>query len=550
MATYATFPGVDIRKADLILTTGVLPSACHVTAVARDYPQTTGNLTIGEEGGVSFTLYDCAVENIPTTEQKPWRGQRMHMVIRDRRWKWQHKQLNGRYNVPCPDGTIEEDTKATYKDLIELALEEMGEDQPVVELPESPPEAPYVNWESASATSELSWLLDRIGCVLSLGLDNIVRVSPIGVGPEYPPNGKERIPPFNQSTSDKPYEISVKYAPTVFNMRLKLEAVGLSRCPGRDGDEDNEVQVLPIEELEYAPTWLEEVPDWFNGITDSIDRRLACRSVYRWYRITSLDDGSKQLPTGETIDSIFDVLPLRKPLLRDKYNTSDKGEHLFARPRVHGYFFYGDMTGINAGDTLANSTREFVEYEGDFDIDYDRGIVMFPRPVFEVDENGYHIPAELYLTCTFHARLDDQRGRIAYSHTETTGLTDDETAGTFQVEQLDMSRQVIQKYEYENRESFSDNVGELDDIGEGIVGASLHQLSWPYQAYVEWDGIVLYSPCGTIPSMRWLLGAGPAKTYGAAGQVPGVLVPSRKESRIREDAGTKPGTYVRMAGEI
>lgn len=514
----ATFPGLKLTRVDFLFTHGISPSTAVVYAIAEPEvpPVAVGDLMFLQDGVPIMTFKDCAVDQSTTTPPITKRGYRMRRTIVDRRWKWKYCLISGRYNARYPDGVLRDDTEVTYKELLEIVLKALGETSYDIDLPEPDLEAPSVDWYRQRADLQLAWLCDRIGCLVVLGLDNRILIVPNGKGPIYPANGLELEPFIDTTPSSQPKEVVATFAPTRFQMKVHLEAVGL--------DTDGSVQ--PIADLSYSPDdWTTEIPGIFGGVADDEDRQRARDTVYRWYRVKEFAGGSLDLPVEEyTISEIDDILPLLPGLVVATENYYPQ------RPILEGYFFNSDLKGINEEEA------GYARWDDAFVIDYQHGIVKLPYPVVYLEEDGSQTEADLYLTCAFQAREEPTAG--FWEHEYAYELQPGATAGygCVQVEQPDMFRYVVQEYNEADPSTVSDNIADMDAHGEKLAKSyARHWLAVP-QMSMQWNGIVVYPVGGNVHQMRWTVGGGPAMTWGGKNLEYRAMSPSYSERKLRHEA--------------
>ncbi|NLX55075.1 MAG: hypothetical protein GXY58_08175 [Planctomycetaceae bacterium] len=515
---YATFPGLQITRADFLFTHGITPSTAVVYAVAMAPGASVGDLVFMCNEQMLMTFKDCAIVQSTLTPPSTMRGFRMRLAIADRRWKWRYQLLSGRYNVRKADNMIRQDTSRTYRELLEIVLQALGETQYTITLPEENLEAPEVDWYRQRADLQLAWLCDRIGCMITLGLDNAIHVCPNGEGPIYPPNGLEFQPYINTYPADYPAEVRATFAPTRFQMKVKLEAVGL----------DTDGEVKPIADLSYAVDWETEVPGIWGAVSDGEERQLARDTVYRWYRVSEFAGGGLDLPVDEyTITSIDDILPILPGLVtatEDNYPT---------RPYVEGYFFNGDLKDENEEE------GGFARWDDAFVLDHEHGIVKFPYPVYNLTAAGWRAAPELYLTCAFQARSDPMAGWWGYEYPYALDLGPVAGYGHVQVEQPDSFQAIVQHYEETQPTDITENTGHIAEQGAMLARSFAKHYEAVPQMSMQWNGIIPYAVCGNVHAMRWKCGGGPAMTWGGRNLSYNTQTPSYAERRIRNEGSRR-----------
>lgn len=528
---YADLP---ITRCDFAFTHGIAPSVAVLHALGSVPPPITGDLLFADGDTALLIFRDCAMD--PTTLEVPLvqRGYRMRYNVVDRRWRWRYTTVTGRYNARMSDGTIAPQTYMSYRNLISLVLDAMGESGYTITLPNEAIIPPSVEWYEHRADLQLAWLCDRIGCLIILGLDSHVYIRPNGWGPTYPANGKELVPRINTIPSSLPKAVMAIFSPTRYQMKLKLEAVGLDA----DG-----ASILPIDRLPYRPSggWSLQIPGRFEDITDLTDRELATETVYRWYRIKEFAGLGKKLtlPDGTSLSHISNILPLHDTLVRAPRDKVWQLGRAGARPYVEGRFFNGDMTGLNEASSIELGTPPDAEWgfwDDESEIDYAQGIVKFPYPVVKLLSGGHQDPAELYLTCAFNARI---RPTATWTHRKFLwNMPTVPTTGVWaaQVDDPDVFGYAIQNYKEDKPSGTVNNFALVDAQGAALAGShACHFTNIPKMS-MQWNGIIPYPVTGNVHVMRWKLGGGEPTTWGGKNIEYRYLAPSYQERKIRHEA--------------
>jgi hypothetical protein len=525
--SFATFPGLFISRADMVLSHGVTPSVCCVVAVPQSTSITTGDLVLGDAGVPVIVFRDCAMDHNWDSPPYVKRGQRSNFRILDRRWRWKGCRISGRYNVRRPDALPRETTKKSYRELIELLLFALGEmSPPDITVPCADKDGPTVEWACARADLELAQLVENIGGVIVLGLDDLIHIVANGTGPIIPPNGRERIPQNNFLPATSPWASRADYGPTRFQSKILLEAVGL----------DNTGEVVALDDLSYKPSggWRLQVPGVYNDVTDDDDRALARESVYKWYRVKTQKDGSLTLPGGiETISDITDILPLFDDLIiPPKYIGTEPSSITNFPPDkayIEGYFFDGDLKGIN------ENSGELSRWDDAFFLDRERGIVKFDEYMYQVATDGHADEAELYLECSYCARANVYSSPWHYHYDVPTGTGHTEYSGVAITPRKDLFKWVVQSYSGSGYAGVYSNVPTLDTLGQSVADSFANTFRGVPQHDQQWVGIVPYSVNGNVHQMRWVVGGGPAMTYGSMNSEVPHFGPTNRERRIREE---------------
>lgn len=364
-----TRPGraiVDIApQAGAMLTGGTLELAC---------------------GGARMRLVDCRVERVAfrfSPEAAVWR-----LSLVDRRWRWRYGEISGRYNLRRAGGALVAGTERTPRELAQLCLAALGEPlADVSALPTAP--RPQVEWNLASPARELERLTRQFDCLVTLGLDDRVRIAP-------------RAAPVDGASADLiaggelmalapgPSRLAVVTAPMRFQIDLPLEAVGL--------DVDGETR--PLDELSYRPYggWPLADVGHFHAISDLAAREQARQSVFRWYRALM----PLELPLVGAIDDLSQLAPLAAEQLAASA-ADPAGGNLPAV--VFGVWCDYPWQATNRAATLAPLGADpRPRVAAPFELDGQRGLVKFARPVFRYGAGPRPAAAQLVLRASVTVR--------------------------------------------------------------------------------------------------------------------------------------------------
>lgn len=522
----ATFPGLEnIRAADMTFSTGITPSACTIRTVPqRRFVAEVGELQLRFQNTV-IRFPDAAVNLASLRIDQS--GQIISLNIVDRRWKWQFGEVNGRFNVRKSDNVIDNRTKKTPQELATILLDAMGERRyDVSRLPNET--FPEFLWEAANPAQELARLCDHFSCRVVLGLDNRVRLWPIGKGRDLPANGKEMNVGFGVESKLKPDEIKVVGGPTLVQAKLELEAVGLET----DG------RVRLIDDLSYKPAvgWEAEDPRFFTGVTgtfkrdkkDVEHRELALQSVFRWYRMKGHAVTGLKVPGAvRKLNDVDQLLPINDHLIETEVDPSGvrKPKPAF----ITGVF--DTKVGIRE-NSLANSL-----YNGDFTIDRERGIVMLSEYAikhFTALLAKVHKPAELYLTTSFNVALDPDEPKQREERFRKRGRRNN--TGPLILHHPEIVFTVIAEYDGLTLKRTRDNRKDFDAEADHYLDAAERNFTREPSSEVEYAGIVAIEPDGAIQQVSWKIGNGPALTRASRNEEYNVFTPSFKERRRREVA--------------
>lgn len=520
-----TYGDLKISRADIVLTHGVAPSYSILDCVAEGSVVNVGPLRVYSDGVLCATLHDCAVDYSHVTQPMVRHGHRCKIRVADRRWRWSQKRVSGRYNVRQSNSTALAGTQRSYRELIEILLQALGESSYVIELLHPDLQGPSVVWQNARADLELARLVDEVGGIIYLGLDNLVHIVRNGTGPAYPPIGRERLPLIEFTPTALPKFVQVKTAPICYQSKLRLEAVGVDRSG----------EVVPINRLSYRPAggWGEQVPGVYNDVKDELDRELARQTVYKWYRVKSQANGSLTLPGGvEQVSSVECMLPLLPYLVLPQIPANWSELSPPAMPFVEGEFFNNDWTGLPE-----KGEGGYAKWDNGFELDLDRGIVKFDQYVYLPITDGEQQEAELYLECAYHARRDRISADYFCLVDVATGVEQDLAAGVVQIERPDIWLYRVQRYFYGSKVPSG-----VEDNEQWVSSGCVQQGQSYAQHYtnvprgnMQWTGVLPYGVRGNMHQVRWRIGDGPAMTYGSVNTENPALGPVVFERRLREE---------------
>lgn len=345
-------------------------------------------------GNNKILLQDCQcdVANLQYDQS----GQVFALTILDRRWKWRHGQISGQYNLRWEDGKIikdKEKNKAaagnavadcerTPKQLAKLCLEAMGEKN--YDIDDMPNDArPLCQWDVANPAHALQELCDQLGCRIVLQLNNRVAIRRAGVGRQLPGGAIETLS-SSIDPPDKPSSIVIVCGPTRYQDDFELEAVGL----------DTDGSIKAIDDLSYAPTTSGTYGKWsaadaktFHCVSDVTARKLALKSVFRWYRIKT---PTRVKGFDDPIERIRQLFPLGDELVQQaKIMGTEHNRKAF----VYGFWSRKGIKGTTSGTqkgTLAidvdMSDPSIVPL--DFSVDSRDGVIKFDRPMYDQPTAG------------------------------------------------------------------------------------------------------------------------------------------------------------------
>lgn len=261
----ASWPGaIAVESCTYTMSHGITPG----TAILKILPQTipvspSGTLIIGD-GADEIILPDCRLDDLKVEQSEG--GFVWSLQISDRRWKWRDfGSISGAYNqldeihkklIPW--------TIRSPLELVKLLLDEMLETGYVIDMPPgftaadgrafanaNPPwigvnpgnTNPPVNWVNETPMVALQNLCEQFGRrVILQHKTNSVLIAIPGRGNGLPDGSIARDSPSIKNPAT-PARVAVYGAPTIYQMRLQLQAVG----------EEWDGSFRPIDELSYKP---------------------------------------------------------------------------------------------------------------------------------------------------------------------------------------------------------------------------------------------------------------------------------------------------------
>lgn len=458
---------------------GIAPLAVQRCVVSRSHgiapaaltldiqPTDPDNLLLGDRQGKLLIRYDgnhleiedCIIDQaalIASTGNLVSR-----IVIMDRRWKWQYGRIDGHYNRRTETGKLiagqgDEvfNTVRTTRQLARKLMLSMGvynNERQIEALPEGT--GPEVQWETDNPARELAQLCEQFGCRVVMQWDNTVNIWRLGqyvsdsAGKREWASPQERAaerraqrlarlagktdnPPLPSvmpvityseavDSVERPDRIDVTTAPVVHQWDFELEAVG--------EDEDGTVKVL--KDLSFAPN-KNGVDGGFGGSSgmfspasglhpttaDKNIRKLANKSVYRWYRIKTPFEFPGNFFNEDDEEEKIEIRYLAeiKPIIDGLVTTTIEDGLIVNRPAVvYGKYQHDVDNNVTKVVPLPHDdtikTKAGIKCEDmiappNWYLDTKKGIVKFTQPIVQVNTSGYYQAAELRLRASFELR--------------------------------------------------------------------------------------------------------------------------------------------------
>ena len=376
---------LGFESCQLVLSHGISPSVASITS-----NQPPGNLPpVGDlilsDDFTSITVRDMAVNYMSVSIGG---GYTWTYQLHDRRWKWKFGEVTGWYNRRLPNGDLDEDHQKTPRELANILLKAMNEEEEswsTVGLPVEP--RPEVKWDRSNPAGELQALCTPFNVRVILSTDNKVNLVQRGFGRQLPQKDAES---FNPKIEGKPSpdRIKVYSGPRAIQRRVELEAVGY--------DWKNKKIVL-IADLPYSPNNLRGIPQggtggWtipvrpsrvlpYDNTVDPHDEeakerrenvKWADETVYRWYRIRKKDKDGKDIKLD---DKPIKDYTFRGILLETE--EADEGVKTNLTARI-----YGTYNSLTIRDSTRVGQDVTGRYEGSVSFDAKTNVFKFGDNIY------------------------------------------------------------------------------------------------------------------------------------------------------------------------
>lgn len=486
-----------------------------------------GDLVISD-GSQTIRLAGCRVVRRAVTGGGG--GERWQEVtVEDRRWRWRYARIWGSYNT-IEGNAILPRTKLHAQGLGMLLMQALGETR--YDLSQLPTTSfPSFDWSADLVTGALEELLGQYGLILAPLYNGTWVAFKEGVGSK--PSLDYRASDITQSREPQvvPDSIIFEGGTTLWQHDLYLEPVGIESM-------SEKAALKPIDSLSYKPAggWTKEDPDYFSGVA-AAKRELAKRCVWKYYRIAGpiqLTVPPSQLPNGGTggrvsaqiankakayynvdIDKVWRILPLEtKQLSLYKAN----GETDAPDAAIVGYFredkhrwtnnAVAPASADDKSKLIDTSTNQALQYDGGFQVDTERGLVVFSEPIFYYKQTGKtsveRLPAKIRLRTSFGLKDTDSRAQLCQQ---------------FWFNPSPSSRQGVvdlvkrPEYVFEIADSKTTNVAEYIAQAQLSIAESLSTyyaddaISVPYKGFVFDQGL-----SGAIRAITWSVSNGAGTT--------------------------------------
>jgi hypothetical protein len=525
-----SFPGIPpaaIIGADYTLGHGITPGVCNLRVVLGASVKSEVGDLVFRFGDVKLTFPQCALRS--GSLKLGGRGHVWSLQIADRRWKWQYGAITGQYNIRGEDGKLDSRLpEKTPQELAKLLLEAMKEKgYDVSALPNEP--RPEISWDAANPAGELAELCESLGCRVVLGTDDKVRICRTGEGRELPDGGLAMNAGLGLERTIPPDELQIIYGPSVYQSKLRLEAVG----------EETDGSIEPIDKLSYIP---EETKSWVGGPSSAKDEDyerdgaerstgdLAEETVFRMYRIVGQVTGGLEIPG---LKMPFEITGVDQYVLRDDLIETLAGDDGVRRTRpayVAGVYY----------DELADddgNTKPGTNYPHGFRIDTERRLVLFDQPVYKLADGG-DAPADLHLMTSYHLRVTPGGRLVRDERTRKLGGARHKTGPRVEHHPEIFSSFIVEYDGIATAAAPTTNREETDREADYYLDALERQYKEVDRTSdVQYAGLVDICPDGAIQQVNWRVGdGGPALTRASRNTEANFYVASYAEKRRRERA--------------
>jgi hypothetical protein len=582
---YVTFPGINFPiKCIAPRSNGVTPdSAVLYSLVQQEAPQQYGDLVLNFTQN-TVTWKNCLVDS--GTTMYSTKGHFQTWRIKDRRWAWAKSWVTGEYNPLLYDVDGEVGARrGNVRYLMEVLLTLMGETRYDVSAVDNE-QKPHKGWDWANCADELQKLLDEYGYVISLQLDDSVKVSRSKVGTDLPDNDDIISPSMVFDPAELPERLIAIAGLTLVETRLKMEPVG----------EDTDGKIKPVDDLSYKPVdgWVNNMSTDMLGVgaseTDPVKAKdmkaLAKKTVFKWYRVVHQSHEKNDIkdPFGQIIEKYAP----------EELNITDYQQYLplslDLNRQINGAYVSVRWDGATVLESARSKKNiQVVKFDTiKWKLDEKLGIIKFEDPITKnkvrdtggmqasvgIDpdtETAMQDFADVFFTCSYTVTDDETGIKDRYTRELTLG-----GRGVDIVEMAPPNNQRMLTAEYDDPGGkISIEEKKITDSAKTVVNNEqtlnsrldelLQKTARTYQTrrgyVVKYRGVQLINTDGMTKQVVWRIGDqrdvdAPFNTQAVQNMeiTPGMLNSRRKKERatIRrlEVAQKKVNQYLRKHGEI
>jgi hypothetical protein len=422
----------------------------------------------------------------------------MLLKVFDRRKLWEYAAgISGEYNVIRTNEYVSAKQK-NLRQLGRILMDALGEttaDVSVLPTNIYPP----VSWECEDAVKAAEVLLSEHGFSVALGYDTeAVKIVRLGSG--------ATLSTVDRCVGSDTYDVNLVpryvrncFAPSVAQVRLKLEAIGL----------DTDGSWLPIDDLSFAPVggWGKVPPHTLNGATVALTatQELAAQAyVFRAYRVKGFADDTWDIPDGSgTLTDLTDILPISNRLLQTEDIRSDLsyspasvyGKYLREADEMKNPVVLGSETTV-IGDRVSGRGLEFYG---------DVGMIVFHKPIYYADADEFK-PADLWLEAVIRVR---DTTNFAWRHYEYDVEVDATGYGYHNVKH-DLRAETVVEYNASHVVTgFTTNETDLEAVGDAMAVAVAGMYTATAGQFVAYNKPKLNLRCdGAILQVQHILTCG------------------------------------------
>lgn len=452
---YVTATGVQqVESAYYTLTNGALASQ----VVLRILPQSTTvppRIHVTFVGGfAAVPLNNCVLDF--GSIKKNLRGEVVSLRVWDRRYWWQFAgEINARFNIHLPDGSIDTRNKKSLRQLAVTCLQLAGESNySVGALPNDV--YPEVEWEYQKPMLALDKLLSQHGYEICWNpLNDLVHIEQDGVGADLPLTSDTSGSSLDMDFNAAPNFLNIICAPALVQAKLKIESV----MPEPNGG------LVPTDDSSIKPAsgWNYQQGTQFEDVAaeHGDDAASLARQAYgKWYRVTKFADDTLNCPgyPDNPLPDILHISPLNH-LLAETYTPVGSSLTVEKPAYVQGRFLPG---GDEDGIEPVENTEPTERVEGYFDLERHQMLVKFSSPVLKKDGSSL-VPADLWLTASFEVTNRESllKDRYVYRHNMGTG-----GPGAHNEDREDIQRRVIAEYPDDDPTESPTVDDNLEDVAE------------------------------------------------------------------------------------
>lgn len=398
-------------------------------------------------------------------------------------WKWYRAGIDGVYNIVRADGRIQSGTERTPQELATLLFQAMK--VPIFDVSGLPNTTrPFVGWRGAMALDELRNLCHSLGCDLVLDLQGTrAEIWQLGFGANLPDVDAITMD-FGLDLSEPPDSIKVYCGPTIFQSKLKLEAV----MPDKDGT------IKRIEDVSYAPDGGWDGVDPFDPLpasTDAVAKALAKKYLYRMWRVVSQADDTQNVPGHGDVGGVEDILPLYDKLV-DSYDDAGVFEQ-------DGYL--EGTIAIDSEPQPYENTEPHERIDINYSLDKERGIIMASTPLTKLNDLDQWTKADVFFVCSYHVRDKDTYGDVY--HSLEVQIANNHT-GFLPVHRPELVRQVVAQYNDATVTGTQDNQSDLTVQLQAQAEATLAEFQATGAVVKRYRGLVPIRLDGAIRQVTYM----------------------------------------------